>query len=58
MIKIGCCGFPTRREIYYQSFDVVEIQQTFYQPPKADTLKRWRDEVLTASSSHLKPGKS
>ncbi len=41
-IKIGCCGFPESKERYFQEFTVVEIQQTFYQPPKLETLQKWR----------------
>ncbi len=44
-ISIGCCGFPVRRDRYYQKFKVVEIQQTFYQPPTLATVKRWREEA-------------
>ena len=36
-IKVGCCGFPVSREKYYKNFDVVGIQQTFYQPPQEKT---------------------
>jgi len=45
MMKIGCCGFPIKREIYYQNLDVVEIQQTFYQLPRISTGRRWKEEV-------------
>ncbi len=45
MMKIGCCGFPVKREIYYQNFDVVEIQQTFYQLPQISTGRRWKEEA-------------
>jgi len=45
MIKVGCCGFPVSRKIYYQTFTCVEIQQTFYHPPKEETLKGWRKEA-------------
>ena len=45
MIKVGCCGFPVKREIYYKAFSVVEIQQTFYQLPRIDTGKRWKEEA-------------
>ncbi len=45
MIKAGCCGFPVKREIYYNHFSVVEIQQTFYQLPQAQTGRRWREEA-------------
>lgn len=44
-IKIGCCGFPVAKEKYYINFDVVEIQQTFYQPPQEKTVCRWREEA-------------
>jgi len=43
--KIGCCGFGVARPKYFQTLSLVEIQQTFYQPPKSDTVKRWRDEA-------------
>ncbi len=43
MIKVGCCGFPVKRDIYYQSFPVVEIQQTFYHLPLIETGMRWRE---------------
>ncbi len=42
---MGCCGFPVARARYYEAFGAVEIQQTFYQPPKIATAKRWRDEA-------------
>ncbi|MGB2601335.1 MAG: DUF72 domain-containing protein [Candidatus Omnitrophota bacterium] len=41
-IKIGCCGFPVKREEYFDKFRVVEVQKTFYQPPKAETVQKWR----------------
>ena len=44
MIKIGCCGFPVNHSTYYRSFNVVEIQQTFYQLPKIETALKWREE--------------
>ena len=30
---------------YTALFPVVEVQQTFYQPPKVETLRRWREEA-------------
>jgi len=45
IVKVGCCGFGVSRQKYFQMFPVVEIQQTFYQPPKPDTIKRWRDKA-------------
>ncbi len=44
-IYIGCCGFPVKRSTYYAYLSVVEIQQTFYSPPKVETARRWRDEA-------------
>ena len=44
-LKIGCCGFPVARERYYQKFKVVEVQQTFYQPPRIATVKKWRQQA-------------
>lgn len=45
MIKVGCCGFPVKRDIYYRTFPVVEIQQTFYQLPRMETARRWMEEA-------------
>jgi uncharacterized protein YecE (DUF72 family) len=41
-LKIGCCGFPQSRPLYFARFSVVEIQQTFYKPPQIPTAQRWR----------------
>lgn len=43
-INIGCCGFRSSRESYYELLRAVEVQHTFYQPPQAQTLSRWREE--------------
>jgi uncharacterized protein YecE (DUF72 family) len=45
MVKVGCCGFPVKRREYEGRFNLVEVQQTFYQPPRPETLKRWRQEA-------------
>jgi uncharacterized protein YecE (DUF72 family) len=45
MIKIGCCGFPVSRKRYFELFPVVEIQQTFYQPPQVSLAQKWRREA-------------
>ncbi len=44
-VKVGCCGFPKARKIYYQHLKVVEIQQTFYQIPRLETVQKWREEA-------------
>lgn len=44
-IRVGCCGFPKAREEYFARFRLVEVQQTFYQPPLPATAQRWRAEA-------------
>jgi uncharacterized protein YecE (DUF72 family) len=44
-IKVGCSGFPVSRPRYFSSFDVVEIQSTFYRLPHPPTVARWRSEA-------------
>ncbi len=44
-IVVGTCGFPKARHRCYESFDAVEVQQTFYEPPQPETLARWRAEA-------------
>lgn len=43
-IKVGCCGFPVARSKYFETFDIVELQQTFYQPPQISTALKWAKE--------------
>lgn len=45
MIRIGCCGFAASRREYYARLELVEVQQTFYQPPRVATAERWRAEA-------------
>ena len=42
IVKTGCCGFRMAQSEYVEQFPVVEVQQTFYQPPQVATLRRWR----------------
>ena len=44
-VKTGCCGLRMQKAEYARLFPVVEVQQTFYQPPQLSTLKRWREQV-------------
>lgn len=44
-LKLGMCGFTIGAAAYYRRFRVVEVQQTFYDPPSAATLARWRAEA-------------
>ncbi|MCD6085061.1 MAG: DUF72 domain-containing protein [Desulfurococcales archaeon] len=45
LIYVGCCGFATSRKKYYQEYDVVELQDTFYNPPDEVKLKKLRSEA-------------
>jgi uncharacterized protein YecE (DUF72 family) len=42
-LKLGMCGFTIGAAAYYRQFRVVEVQQTFYDPPAPVTLARWRE---------------
>ncbi|NPV59382.1 MAG: DUF72 domain-containing protein [Actinobacteria bacterium] len=43
-LKVGCCGFPQARQIYYETLPLVELQKTFYQLPRVKTAQKWRHE--------------
>ena len=42
-LKLGMCGFTIGAAAYVKQFRVVEVQQTFYDPPAPETLRKWRD---------------
>ena len=44
-ISVGCCGFPGAMARYWERFPVVEVQKTFYRPPRLQTAERWRREA-------------
>ena len=44
-IKVGCCGFPVGMKKYFETFEVVEVQKTFYKPPSPKTAEKWRKEA-------------
>ncbi|MCB4790925.1 MAG: DUF72 domain-containing protein [Elusimicrobia bacterium] len=44
-VKIGCCGFPLAQAKYYQNFNTIEINQTFYQLPELKTAKKWVEKA-------------
>ena len=41
MAKVGLCGFTMAMEEYPRHFPVVEVQQTFYEPPSEPVMRRW-----------------
>src|ERR687894_2596375 len=44
-VRIGLCGFTMAFADYVREFRVVEVQQTFYEPPRDATLLRWRRQA-------------
>jgi uncharacterized protein YecE (DUF72 family) len=45
MIKVGCCGFPTSMKKYSENFSLVELNSTFYQYPRMETVEGWREKT-------------
>jgi uncharacterized protein YecE (DUF72 family) len=46
-LRVGLCGFTMSMAAYPQRFPVVEVQQTFYDPPADATLRKWRAAAPT-----------
>ena len=44
-VRVGLCGASMALSSYTHSFQVLEVQQTFYEPPQEATLRRWRASV-------------
>ena len=42
MIKVGCCGYPISQTKYYEAFNLVELNSTFYRYPGLKTAEGWR----------------
>lgn len=53
-VKIGCCGFPRNMSLYFKNFKVVEVQKTFYKPPRIETLENWRERAGRDSEFTIK----
>ena len=45
MIKVGCCGFPTSMKRYFENYSLVELNSTFYEYPKLETVAGWREKA-------------
>nr|KXH70493.1 MAG: hypothetical protein AM324_09965 [Candidatus Thorarchaeota archaeon SMTZ1-83] len=54
MIEVGCCGYPVARRKYFSKFRMVEIQTTFYNPPRPEVAERWRVEAPKSFGFTLK----
>lgn len=45
-VKVGTCGFAEAQARLFAGVDVVEVQQTFYDPPaRTSTAQRWRERA-------------
>lgn len=53
-IKVGLCGFTISAARYPYQFRVVEVQQTFYQPPAVGVIERWRAQMPASFEFTLK----
>ncbi len=42
-LHIGLCGWNGSQKAYFSAFDCIEIQSTFYDPPRLEVARRWRD---------------
>lgn len=40
-VRVGLCGFTMAFESYLREYRLVEVQQTFYEPPREGTMRRW-----------------
>ncbi len=53
-VRIGTCGFPRSHRWVYAHCDMVEVQQSFYDPPRLETVRRWRAEAPAEFAFSLK----
>jgi uncharacterized protein YecE (DUF72 family) len=42
---IGCCGWTEAQIKYVRTFDAIELQTTFYQPPADLIARRWKTQA-------------
>jgi uncharacterized protein YecE (DUF72 family) len=42
---VGLCGWTIALSRYVREFPLVEVQQTFYEPPNDQLLRKWRTSV-------------
>lgn len=58
MIRVGTCGYARSQTETFRALPAVEVQQTFYRPPRPATAKAWRSRapasfVFTAKAWQL-----
>jgi uncharacterized protein YecE (DUF72 family) len=44
-MRLGLCGWTISVNRYFEFFDTLEVQQTFYEPPSRVTMDRWREQA-------------
>jgi uncharacterized protein YecE (DUF72 family) len=44
-VLVGTCGFPKARRVIYETLDVVELQETFYNMPRRERMAELRREA-------------
>jgi uncharacterized protein YecE (DUF72 family) len=42
---VGCCGWTEAQAKYVGTFDTIELQTTFYQPPSDVVARRWKTQA-------------
>jgi uncharacterized protein YecE (DUF72 family) len=53
-VRVGLCGFTIGAAEYARRYRVVEVQQTFYDPPREATIEGWRKRMPPAFEFTLK----
>jgi len=53
-VRVGLCGFTIGAAEYARRYRVVEVQQTFYDPPREATIERWRTQMPAGFEFTLK----
>lgn len=53
-VRVGLCGWTVSQSAYVRRFPLVEVQQTFYEPPADGVLKRWRNQVPSSFEFTMK----
>jgi uncharacterized protein YecE (DUF72 family) len=41
-LRLGLCGWNGSQRAYFEDFDCIEIQSTFYDPPSVQVAHKWR----------------
>src|SRR3954471_20830090 len=41
-LRVGLCGWNGSQRRYFEEFDSIEIQTTFYDPPGLHVVRKWR----------------